>query len=511
MATSLLDWIMHLLQNPEAREHFQADPQGAMTSAGLGSVCGQDVRDARAFLLDNPNVHPLNDDKAAVRGEAGHDHVKHIVDNYAFAPSHKAENVVPVAHTSSLRADHIRGDGNNDHPAPAHRPVHVGRTDHYNDHDSHNRYAHIDDRHDRHAHLNDSNNAEERHEFGVGPTTEGGTGGDLHHSRVAHDQLEMGGRGNLLGDGNDFSDRHSTNQTRTDTASSRQPPARPDRQRQRCGRPQQPGQPHQPGGPHRHDGERQRQLPGHDLHADHTNSHTNVSGNGSAGHDVHVDKNGPVMGQGMANGDIDHTGSLAGLDHTVSVGDVNLLSGLVNTGDVLDGSLDHSLNHAVDHSPILSPLSDDPILSNDPILSGDLNRSPVLSGDLNNSLNHVLNGDLNHDLNGDLNHSLNHLGQGSLDDLLHNTDVHDIHDIVEHILGLVVRQRARPESPASPSGGTVGGAGASQFSIRARRTALQFDQPSGGTTWEGKQGVRNTSARPPARESRGSPPPDRPR
>src|SRR6202000_620864 len=137
-------------------------------------------------------------------------------------------------------------------------------------------------------------------------------------------------------------------------------------------------------------------------------------------------------------GDIDHTGSLAGLDHTVSVGDVNLLSGLVNTGDVLDGSLDHSLNHSPilsgDTIPVLSPdtLSHDPPLPNSPILSGILDRSPVLSGDLNNSLNHVLNGNLNHDLDGDLNHSLNHLGQGSLDDLLHNTDVHDIHDL--HVL-----------------------------------------------------------------------------
>jgi hypothetical protein len=413
MATSLLDWIMHLLQNPEAREHFQADPQRAMTSAGLGSVCGQDVRDARAFLLDNPNVHQLNDNKAAVRGEAGHDHVKQLVDNYAFAPSHKADNVIPVAHTSSLRADHVRADGNDDHH-------HANRVNHVNHRVSEQRIH--DDRHDRYAHINDSHDEHEHawHEYGVGPTTDGGTGGDLHHSHVAHDQLEMGGRGNLLGDGNDF----SQTSTRSATTSSDS---------------------------HQHDQTVSGNgAAGRNITANHTNTvdhtdttvsgngasgrdthadHTTVSGNGSAGHDVHVDKNGPVMGQGMANGDIDHTGSLAGLDHTVSVGDVNLLSGLVNTGDVLDGSLDHSLNHAVDHSPILSPLSDDPILSNDPILSGDLNRSPVLSGDLNNSLNHVLN----HDLNGDLNHSLNHLGQGSLDDLLHNTDVHDIHDIGHEI------------------------------------------------------------------------------
>ena len=39
MATSLLDWIMHLLQNPEAREHFQAQPRGRRTGffAGLAA------------------------------------------------------------------------------------------------------------------------------------------------------------------------------------------------------------------------------------------------------------------------------------------------------------------------------------------------------------------------------------------------------------------------------------------------------------------------------------------
>jgi hypothetical protein len=127
---------------------------------------------------------------------------------------------------------------------------------------------------------------------------------------------------------------------------------------------------------------------GHDFTDTRTNAetrtNTNVPGNGSAGHDIHAERSGAVLGQGIAGGDIDHTGGLAGLDHTVSVGNVNLLSGLVSTGDLLNGS-------------------------------------PILSGDLNNSLNH----------------SLNHLGQGSLDDLLHNTDIHNIHDILDqiHVLG----------------------------------------------------------------------------
>jgi hypothetical protein len=489
MATSLLDWIMNLLQDPEAREHFQANPQAAMASAGMSSVCGQDVRDARAFLLDNPNVHQVGGgDTQDVRGDAGHDHIHHIINNYAYEPKHpvtdRVDHVAPVSGIEHLshaghygRIEHLRADGtgnNHDHPVATHHRVthplgrriddrHDHNSDDSHDHrlaDRHDRYAHVDDAHNRWAHIDDSHDRHNHtwHEFGVGPTASGGTGSDQHDSRVAHDQLEMGGRGNLLGDDNDFSDRGQHNQTRTDTNTDTRTASRVTNTSTSSDS-------------HRHDATvRGTGAAGHnihadhtntvdhtdttvngngasgrDLHADHTNSHTNVSGNGSAGHDVHVDKNGPVMGQGMANGDIDHTGSLAGLDHTVSVGDINLLSGLVNTGDILDGSLDHSLNHVVDHSlnhsPILSgdtiPVLSPSLLSNDPILSGDLDRSPVLAGNLNNSLNHVLNGDLNHDLNGDLNHSLNHLGQGSLDDLLHNTDVHNIHDILEniHVIG----------------------------------------------------------------------------
>jgi len=43
-----------------------------------------------------------------------------------------------------------------------------------------------------------------------------------------------------------------------------------------------------------------------------------------------------VFGQGVAGGDIDHTGGLAGLDHTVDVGTINVLSGIASP-DVLSG------------------------------------------------------------------------------------------------------------------------------------------------------------------------------
>jgi hypothetical protein len=53
---SLLNWIMDLLRNDDARDAFHANPQAAMASAGFTAACADDVRDARAFIADNPHV-----------------------------------------------------------------------------------------------------------------------------------------------------------------------------------------------------------------------------------------------------------------------------------------------------------------------------------------------------------------------------------------------------------------------------------------------------------------------
>jgi|GEM_PF-6303240 len=319
MATSLLDWIMHLLSHPAAREHFEADPKAAMASAGMGSICGQDVRDAKAFLLDHPDVHKVREDGAPPSDHA-HEHVRHIVKNFEIRPRHHE----PREHERHSRIDH------ND------RAEHI---------DSHR-------------------------EFGVGPTDKGSTAADQNAGRIGHDQISLGGRGNLLGDGQDFSEHewshtddhheieandHGFHASVTGNGSA---------------------------GHNLNDGRTAvsgNGAAGHNLNDD----RTTVTGNGSAGHDIHAERVGPVLGQGIAGGDIDHTGGLAGLDHTVSVGNVNLLSNLI------PGNL--------------------------------LNSSPILSGDLDSTLNG----------------SLNHLNQGSLDDLVHNTsvkevvhDIHNIHDIL---------------------------------------------------------------------------------
>ena len=252
MATSLLDWIMNLLTNDEAREAFQADPKNAMAAAGMSSVCSSDVRDSRAFLVDHPHVRETNHFRPAAEEAPAHEHVRNIINHYTARPD----------------GHHNGNNSGNEH-------VHEHNPEFQSNHEFKGG--------DR---LDDSFNRPSDHSFNrqitdltkhqdVGPTSgDRTTAADQHASTVGNDQYSQGGNKNVLGDNNDTS---------------------------------------------------------HDQRYDST-----VSGDHSAGRDVHIERGGAVFGQGVAGGDIDHTGGLVGLDHTVDVGTINVLSGIASP-DVLSG------------------------------------------------------------------------------------------------------------------------------------------------------------------------------
>ena len=54
LATSLLDFILDLLRDPETAAEFRADPQGTLDSAGLCDVCPADIQNARLVLDELP-------------------------------------------------------------------------------------------------------------------------------------------------------------------------------------------------------------------------------------------------------------------------------------------------------------------------------------------------------------------------------------------------------------------------------------------------------------------------
>jgi hypothetical protein len=52
LSSSLLDFILSLLRDPQAAESFAQDPQAALSAAGLGDVCSADVRALMPMLAD---------------------------------------------------------------------------------------------------------------------------------------------------------------------------------------------------------------------------------------------------------------------------------------------------------------------------------------------------------------------------------------------------------------------------------------------------------------------------
>jgi hypothetical protein len=56
MSTSLLDWILSILRDPEAREAFQSDPDRYATAHGFQDLSPADVHDALCLIADNQSA-----------------------------------------------------------------------------------------------------------------------------------------------------------------------------------------------------------------------------------------------------------------------------------------------------------------------------------------------------------------------------------------------------------------------------------------------------------------------
>jgi len=81
MATSLLDWIIDLMRDGDAREAFNSNPQGAMATAGFTNVCGGDVQHA---IIDEPSIREVQG--ASLPPASTTPDIKYIVNNYTVQP-----------------------------------------------------------------------------------------------------------------------------------------------------------------------------------------------------------------------------------------------------------------------------------------------------------------------------------------------------------------------------------------------------------------------------------------
>ncbi len=109
MTQSLLDFILNLLRNDDAKTAFVADPQKALADAGLSEVCSEDVSDAMSYVAEyhpvtfvgdrDYNVGNTNTSQHATGDGPDHHHgpdpyaapvqqLEYITKNYSYTDSH---------------------------------------------------------------------------------------------------------------------------------------------------------------------------------------------------------------------------------------------------------------------------------------------------------------------------------------------------------------------------------------------------------------------------------------
>ena len=88
--SEIIDFLLGLLRDPDARAAFEQDPQGTLQDAGLDGVTGQDVRDARLLMADDGSAR-ASDDGSGSSYPGGRDAVQEI--NYTTQHYHADENV----------------------------------------------------------------------------------------------------------------------------------------------------------------------------------------------------------------------------------------------------------------------------------------------------------------------------------------------------------------------------------------------------------------------------------
>lgn len=95
MATSLLDWILDILRDPDHRNAFQHDPDGYASHHGFGDLSSADVHDALWLIADNQSASFDHHDRGH-RDDDDHnrhnDHGRHDGGNHYPPPHHYDHN-----------------------------------------------------------------------------------------------------------------------------------------------------------------------------------------------------------------------------------------------------------------------------------------------------------------------------------------------------------------------------------------------------------------------------------
>src|SRR5262249_49998447 len=90
--STLIEFLMKLLRDENAKTEFGRDPHAALAAHGLHNVSGQDVRDARLIMADDGAVHPRHD------GGRSHHHAHSDDDDPVHEIRHTAQQYEAAEH-----------------------------------------------------------------------------------------------------------------------------------------------------------------------------------------------------------------------------------------------------------------------------------------------------------------------------------------------------------------------------------------------------------------------------
>lgn len=110
--SALIDFLLNLLRDDDARAEFEQDPQAALAQAGLAGVSARDVRDAATILGDSDGISCRSYDRDDDRGSRSddrddHGSRSHDRDDHGSRSHHHDDDPVTAIHhvTKHYHAD----------------------------------------------------------------------------------------------------------------------------------------------------------------------------------------------------------------------------------------------------------------------------------------------------------------------------------------------------------------------------------------------------------------------
>ncbi len=117
--SSLIDFLMNLMRDDDARAAFADDPQGELTRNGLDGVSAQDIRDARLVMADDGGVRPTGDHRPSPGGDDPVREIHHTTNNYVVDKGHSPDidqtvTLVNIDDRDTVIVDSFNSNDNND-------------------------------------------------------------------------------------------------------------------------------------------------------------------------------------------------------------------------------------------------------------------------------------------------------------------------------------------------------------------------------------------------------------